>query len=90
MGLRRDLPSAVLLAAFPFALLPGAALAAPAWLGPETLESSGSESGAPDVTAFGAGEAAVVWLADGPGADGKGPWSVPAAWAGHYYLARAR
>lgn len=60
MGLRRDLPRVVLLAALLLALLPGAASAAPVWLGPETLAGPGF-AGAPDVTAFGDGEAAVVW-----------------------------
>jgi hypothetical protein len=61
MNVRRDFPCVALVAAPLFALLPGAAAAAPTWLSPETLDGTGSEAGSPDVTAFGDGQAAMVW-----------------------------
>lgn len=60
MAVRRDLSRVAILATLLIALLPGAALAAPAWLDWETLVNTGGASGAPDVVAFG-DETAVLW-----------------------------
>lgn len=50
----------LVLAVLVLAVAPAAALAAPTWLDPVTLDGAASNS-APDVTAFGDGNAATVW-----------------------------
>src|SRR3954454_21126768 len=79
MVLRRELLLAALAVALLIAALPATALAAPQWVGAQTLDALGGHS---DVTTDAQGNSAAVWTAG----DGRvlaaerpfgGPWRAP-------------
>jgi hypothetical protein len=72
MAVRRDFSCVAILAALLFALLPGAALAEPRWLGPETLDTQAvATHSVPDVVANANGDAAAIWTVSTPSAPTK-------------------
>jgi hypothetical protein len=71
-----------LLAAMLLVLLPPAALAAPQWLGAESLDSGFSSAPGPDVTTDASGNSAAVWIGSAGEIDAAvrprgGPWGAP-------------